>query len=399
MGKLQSPFYGRYETVDPDHPILYPRWHVTSKGDIQADSDDTAADSRKRRREEKAEAKMLDQQGEAQDQDAGTAQNGHDSPRKEKKSKNAKRPAEEPAEQPLAASSGPGNAEEAQQMRQQLGYNDPPTPVQPASFAFGFSVSKDAAAAAAPLSNGTATIAPAEPTEKRQKKQKDQPSKDQQIPNTSGQQANGATPPQEPQEQSSAGGQGVPRRVFVGGMPFSMEEDDVRQFWEECGPIESLDLMRFPDTQRFRGIAFITFCEEEGYQAALQCTGEQVQNQFLRVEPCQSAGTKKSAGSAQPSAPQPVKAMQSQAAPKTAGYNVAYVGNLPFDASVQQLKEAFHGCSVTRVRLHTDRHSGQSKGFAHVHFADEASLDRAIGLDGQDLQGRKMKIGYAQPKK
>ena len=37
------------------------------------------------------------------------------------------------------------------------------------------------------------------------------------------------------------------------------KEESVRQYWAYCGDIESLDLMRFPDTGRFRGIAFITF--------------------------------------------------------------------------------------------------------------------------------------------
>lgn len=41
--------------------------------------------------------------------------------RKEKKAKKAKQGAEKPTEQAVATSSGPGNAEEAQQMRQQLG--------------------------------------------------------------------------------------------------------------------------------------------------------------------------------------------------------------------------------------------------------------------------------------
>ena len=30
-------------------------------------------------------------------------------------------------------------------------------------------------------------------------------------------------------------------------------------YWSYCGEIADLDLMRFPDSGRFRGIAFITF--------------------------------------------------------------------------------------------------------------------------------------------
>lgn len=35
----------------------------------------------------------------------------------------------------------------------------------------------------------------------------------------------------------------------------------MRDYWSYCGEIEDMDLMRFPDTGRFKGIAFITFAD------------------------------------------------------------------------------------------------------------------------------------------
>ena len=35
--------------------------------------------------------------------------------------------------------------------------------------------------------------------------------------------------------------------------------DAIREYWGFCGEIEDLDVMRFPDTGRFKGIAFITY--------------------------------------------------------------------------------------------------------------------------------------------
>ncbi len=54
---------------------------------------------------------------------------------------------------------------------------------------------------------------------------------------------------------------------------------------------------------------------------------------------------------------------------------------------------------LAQVRLHTDKATGRSKGYAHVHFPDEPSLDRAVGLNGAELYGRNLKVGYAQRKK
>lgn len=55
---------------------------------------------------------------------------------------------------------------------------------------------------------------------------------------------------------------------------------------------------------------------------------------------------------------------------------MAYVGNLDFDATDSEVQQIFPDCNVTKVRLHTDRHTGKSRGFAHVHFLDEESIDR-----------------------
>ena len=50
---------------------------------------------------------------------------------------------------------------------------------------------------------------------------------------------------------------------------------------------------------------------------------------------------------------------------------------------------------VARVRLHTDAASGASRGFAHVVFADDASLERAMARSGEHVRGRPIKLGYS----
>ena len=58
------------------------------------------------------------------------------------------------------------------------------------------------------------------------------------------------------------------------------------------------------------------------------------------------------------------------------GYNVAYIGNIAFEADEGDLREMMGDCTITKVRLHTDKDTGRFRGYAHVHFADEESLDR-----------------------
>ena len=61
---------------------------------------------------------------------------------------------------------------------------------------------------------------------------------------------------------------------------------------------------------------------------------------------------------------------------QVAGYNVAYVGNIAFEAGESDLRELMSDCTITKVRLHTDKETGKFRGYAHIHFADEESLDK-----------------------
>jgi len=75
----------------------------------------------------------------------------------------------------------------------------------------------------------------------------------------------------------------------------------------------------------------------------------------------------------------------------------AYVGNLPYTTTEDDLREVFGGeHQVTDVRLIKDRETGQSKGFAFVTFETPAGLEAAIGRNGEELNGRSLRINQAQ---
>ncbi len=76
-----------------------------------------------------------------------------------------------------------------------------------------------------------------------------------------------------------------------------------------------------------------------------------------------------------------------------------YIGNFPFDATEQDLRELFteHG-SVTEVFMPTDRESGRPRGFAFVTMDSADSMNAAIAaLNGQDFQGRALVVNEARP--
>ncbi len=76
-----------------------------------------------------------------------------------------------------------------------------------------------------------------------------------------------------------------------------------------------------------------------------------------------------------------------------------FVGNLPFSADEQQVRELFEqdGRSVTDVKLITDRDTGRPRGFGFVEMGSPEDADGAIrDLNGQDFGGRRLTVNEAR---
>jgi RNA recognition motif-containing protein len=76
-----------------------------------------------------------------------------------------------------------------------------------------------------------------------------------------------------------------------------------------------------------------------------------------------------------------------------------YVGNLPFSADEDQIRELFaqNGREVTEVRIVTDRDTGRPRGFAFVEMGSNEQADGAIRqLNGFSFGGRPLTVNEAR---
>ena len=76
-----------------------------------------------------------------------------------------------------------------------------------------------------------------------------------------------------------------------------------------------------------------------------------------------------------------------------------YVGNLPFNADEDQVRELFGqgGRTVTEVKLVTDRDTGRPLGFGFVEMGSSEDADSAIrALNGQPFGGRPLTVNEAR---
>ena len=78
-----------------------------------------------------------------------------------------------------------------------------------------------------------------------------------------------------------------------------------------------------------------------------------------------------------------------------------YVGNLPFQATEQEITNWFQqaGATVASVSLVTDKFTGQPRGFGFVEINNDEEASRAIQtLNGQDFMGRNVVVNEAKPR-
>lgn len=77
-----------------------------------------------------------------------------------------------------------------------------------------------------------------------------------------------------------------------------------------------------------------------------------------------------------------------------------YVGNLSFNLTEAQLREAFEEFgTVDSARLITDRDTGRAKGFGFVEMSSNDEAQKAIdALNGKELDGRAMNVNEARPR-
>ncbi|KAK2681605.1 hypothetical protein RAB80_003398 [Fusarium oxysporum f. sp. vasinfectum] len=75
----------------------------------------------------------------------------------------------------------------------------------------------------------------------------------------------------------------------------------------------------------------------------------------------------------------------------------AHLGNLSYDVTNDAVGEYLADCGVVNVRLIEDRELQRPKGFGYVEFETLDGLKKALTFDGENFNGRMIKIKVADP--
>ena len=76
-----------------------------------------------------------------------------------------------------------------------------------------------------------------------------------------------------------------------------------------------------------------------------------------------------------------------------------YVGNLPFDATENDLRDMLsqHG-PVNEINVIMDKMTGRARGFAFVTMNTQEGVTAALALNGKEWKGRALTVSEARPR-
>lgn len=230
-------------------------------------------------------------------------------------------------------------------------------------------------------------------------------------------------------------------KLFVAGLPDSMTEDVLKQVFEATGgTVMNVSLPKDRATGRPRGFGFVTLSTPAEAQAARDVLDGSLQGgRSISVRPFQQEPPKRGEGGPPPSrgfggpsgppsgggapmgsgggAPMGSSSGGGFGGPRPMGPGAGpggpgggpgapdrtlYVGNLPYDCSVQEVEVLLAGVvgenQVARVHLPTDP-DGRKRGFGFVTMnSSEVAKTAATSLSGADLRGRRLIVNLAHPK-
>lgn len=188
-------------------------------------------------------------------------------------------------------------------------------------------------------------------------------------------------------------------KLFVAGLPDSVSEEVLKQIFEATGgKVISVSLPKDRMTGRPRGFGFVTLSTPQEAQAARDALDGSLQGgRSISVRPFQAEPPRRGEGGPMSSGPRSGGPRGGQAPDRT-----LYVGNLPYDCTVQEVEQLIHGVvgegQVQRVHLPMDQ-DGRKRGFGFVTMASaETAKQAAEQLKSADLRGRRLVVNIAHPK-
>lgn len=168
-------------------------------------------------------------------------------------------------------------------------------------------------------------------------------------------------------------------KLFVGGLAWESTEESLRDYFEQFGPVESINLKRNKEDQsKHRGFAFVKFQYAEDADKVLN------QREAHIVD-----GSKIDPKSACPIGIKPEQRTKK-----------IFVGGLQAETTDEKLKEYFSefGQILNNIEYAVDHNTKKKRGFCFIEFASESTVDKIVKAKYHTVAGKRLETKRALSK-
>jgi len=207
--------------------------------------------------------------------------------------------------------------------------------------------------------------------------------------------------------------------VFVANLPFSANEDDVRQTFDACGTVTEFRFPCHADSGKPKGCAIVTFSDNDGLKAAMDLNGTDYQGRDLVVrldEPKGEGKGKRDKGYGKGKRDFDDRKGKGKGkygdfddkgkgkgrkgpSEKPDGCKSVIVKNLSWDTVESTLEALFQDCgTIEGIKIPYHQDTGRSKGFAFIDFDSTEATDEAMKKMDADVDGRQIFVDWSAPR-
>ncbi|KAL8162837.1 hypothetical protein V2J09_014326 [Rumex salicifolius] len=174
----------------------------------------------------------------------------------------------------------------------------------------------------------------------------------------------------------------VNTKLYFGNLPYHCDSAQLAGIVQQYGTPELVEVLYDRNSGKSRGFAFVTMSNVNDANAVIEnLDGSEYAGRYMRVNFADK-----------PKASKPLF-------PETE--HKLFVGNLSWEATSESLHQIFQQCgNVVGARVLYDGETGRSRGYGFVCFGTRQELENAlVTLNGEELEGRAMRVSIAEGKK
>ncbi|XAR63415.1 hypothetical protein NMG60_11023335 [Bertholletia excelsa] len=177
------------------------------------------------------------------------------------------------------------------------------------------------------------------------------------------------------------------RRLYVGNIPRTVNNDELRQIVEEHGAVENAEVMYDKYSGRSRRFAFVTMKTVEDANAAIEkLNGMEIGGREIKVNITEK-----------PLPRVDLSVLQAEESQFVDSPHKVYVGNLAKSVTTDTLKNFFaEKGKVLSAKVSRVPGTSKSSGYGFVTFSSEEDVEAAISsLNNALLEGQKIRVNKA----